>query len=110
MFLLVLTAIALAAPPPDPPVPAPAPGETHVVAPGNASEDDKPASAAEQAAVLAHLRAVAACARARGVELPDPVVADGDVTLGWTGDPRPDAEAALAACDPAVGGALHDRR
>src|SRR4051812_29954668 len=97
MFALLLAAAAFAAPPLDPPVPAPAPGETHIVAPGDASEDDKPAS---PHAALAQLRAVAACVRARGIDVPDPAVVDGDVTLGWSGGPRPAAEAAIAACDP----------
>jgi hypothetical protein len=67
-----------------------------------AAEDELPLSDAERRSALSHLREVAACARARGADVPDPV-ADGEgVHLSWTGPRRPHWEAALRSCDDAL--------
>ena len=82
----------------DPPTPTAEPGDP-LVAPGTSVEDDFPQTDAERQAALAHLRRVAACARARGVRVPDPVSDANGVRLAWSGPSRPDVEAALIACD-----------
>jgi hypothetical protein len=67
-----------------------------------AAENELPLSNAERRSALAHLRQVAACARARGADVPDPVSDAEGVHLSWTGPPRPEWEAALRSCDDAL--------
>ena len=81
-----------------PPVPAPAPGETQIPPVGNASEDDMPTSGTERQQALNELRGVAACVRALGIDIPDPVSDTDGVHLSWTGPPRPATEAAIERC------------
>jgi hypothetical protein len=67
-----------------------------------AAEDERPLSEPERRAALAHLRDVAACARARGADVPDPVSDAEGVHLSWRGPRRPQWEAALRSCDDAL--------
>src|SRR4051794_12834280 len=83
----------------DPPAPQLDAGETHIAPAGTPAEDDQPQSPADAATALEHLRAVAACVRARGVTIPDPVSDAAGVRLAWPGGVRPEAESAILACD-----------
>jgi hypothetical protein len=83
----------------DPPAPQPQPGETQIPPAGTPAEDDQPRSPADAARALEHLRAVAACVRARGLTIPDPVSDAAGVRLAWPGGVRPDVESAIVACD-----------
>jgi sugar phosphate isomerase/epimerase len=82
-----------------PPPAAAAPGETRIPPAGTSLEDELPLSRGQREAALAHLRDVAACARALGADVPDPVSDGEGVHLSWSGPERPAWEAALARCD-----------
>jgi hypothetical protein len=69
---------------------------------GGAEENELPATARDRQAALDHLNDVAACVRAKGETVPDPVSDEGGVHLGWDGPPRPPVESAIRACDPAL--------
>jgi hypothetical protein len=87
-----------------PPEPQPAPGETQIPPAGTAAEDELPLTAAQRSRALAHLRDVARCVRAEGVDIPDPVSDEGGVQLSWDGPPRPAVEAAIGRCDDEISG------
>jgi hypothetical protein len=94
---------AHAVPPRDLPEPAAAPDETRTPPKGTAAEDELPLTDAQRQAALAHLRAVAACARSQGADVPDPVADADGVHLSWLGPERPQWEAALGRCDALSG-------
>ena len=88
----------------DPPVPSAAPGDKAVVPGPSAAEiaeEQRTATPQEQQELLAGVRRLVACARARGVDVPDPEVDPHGAVIPWSaGQPTPETSAAVDACLP----------
>src|SRR4051794_25216838 len=85
-----------------PATPHPKPGATNIPSPGNATEDDMPATDAERQSALSQLSSVAACVRDQGLDIPNPTSDADGVHVSWSGGIRPDVERAIARCDTAI--------